>query len=319
MTRTQGSSSKSISNLSMGLVESAFLLLIQHSLPVYRHNIMRERPPVAQGENVNAAAAIVMLITALDHHLCRLKYLRDVARHKPPLPYTPYFNWTFEEALSEKLKKLLIRRKESRLLTQLIELTVCRDSVVHPKFYTVTESWDSDLNLKSMKAKLPPSVTLKPKAIKHKMERKHVTKLLRIPLVPTWISYADAVICIAVLHRLLNLLEFRYGNPYAWLGGITAYEKQTKELFTKWNWHQSHPRELVDWVTAFFQSLSAQDQDKVRKAVGGHLAPYLKKKQLRLKSVGGSKRSLSEIFDHLQRTSKPDFLFKPPPHLLSKR
>lgn len=303
----------------MGLIESAFLLLIEYSLPVYRHNIGRERPPVAHRENVNAAAAIVMLVTALEYHLCRLKYLRDVTRHKPPLPYTPYFNWSFDNPFSEKLKKLLIRSKERRLLRQLIELTVCRDCIVHPKFYTVTESWNADFSIRSIKAKLPPGVTLRPKAVMHQMKRKHLTKLLRLPLVPTWISYADAVVCMMVLHRLINLLEFRYGNPYAWVGGITAHKRQTKELFTGWDWQRSHPRELIHWVKGFLQSLSPHDQEKVRHALGGRLAPYLNKRHPKLISLGKSKRSLSEIFDHTPKTRKPDFLYKPPPHLLSRR
>ncbi len=319
MARAGGSSSKSISNLSVGLIESAFLLLIERSLPVYRHNIHRERPPVAARENVNAAATIVMLITALDYHLCRLKYLRDIATQEPPLTYTPYFNWTFEDALSKKLKKLLTRKKEGRLLTQLIELTVCRDSIVHPKFYTVTESWDTDLNYKSMKAELAPGVTLKPKAIKHKVGKRDVTKLVRLPLVPTWVSYLDAVLCILVLHRLFNLLEWRYGNPYAWVGGITAFEKQTKELFAGWNWQRGHPRELEDWVNAFYQSLSIKDQEKVKIALGGRISLYLKKKRPRIRLPSRSKRSLREIFNVVQNSPKPEFLFKPPPHLLSKK
>src|SRR4030095_15808065 len=164
MAKVRGSSSKSISNLSFSLIESAFLLLTERSLPVYRYNINRERPPVAGGENVNAAASIVMLVTGLDHHLCRLKYLRDMAVHEPPLSYAPYFNWTFKDSLSSKLRKLLKKPGEKRLLSQLIEMTVCRDSIVHPKFYTVTHSWDADFNDKRLKAKLSPGITLGNKA-----------------------------------------------------------------------------------------------------------------------------------------------------------
>src|SRR5688572_2869540 len=97
------SSLQSIANLSLNFVESAFLLLVNESLPVYRHNIGRKRPPVAAGENVPAAAAIMLLTTGLDYHLCRLKYLRDLARHTPPLPHTPYFNWSFGQSLSLKM------------------------------------------------------------------------------------------------------------------------------------------------------------------------------------------------------------------------
>jgi len=248
---------------------------------------------VAQGENVNAAATIVMLVTGLDYHLCRLKYLRDVAKHKKPLPYTPYFNWTFGQALSTKLRKLLIRPNEGRLLTQLIEVTVCRDSIVHPKFYTITHPWNADLTNGRLTARLAPGAELGSKAIQHKMRRRDFTRLLRLPLVPTWVSYVDAVVCILILHRLLNLLESRYGNPYAVVGGITAYRKQTDELFTGWDWSYAHPDDLQDWVKAFYHTLSPQDQDKVKKNLGGHLAPYLSRKY-------GSPK-------------KPEFLSKPPP------
>src|SRR5688572_18691039 len=120
MARREQSSQKSVSNLSINFIESAFLLLVKKALPVYRHNIDRKRPPVAAGENVAAAAAVMMLVTGLDYHLCRLKYLRDVAKHRPALPHTPYFNWSFGDALSFKIQRLLSGHKESRLQRQLI-------------------------------------------------------------------------------------------------------------------------------------------------------------------------------------------------------
>lgn len=154
------------------------------------------------------------------------------------------------------------------------------------------------------------------KAIQHKMRRKDFTKLLKLPLVPTWVSYVDAVVCILVLHRLLNLLESSYGNPYAWVGGITAYEKETKELFTAWNWQRAHPRELEDWAKAFFQSLSAQHQDRVGKKLGGHLDAYLNKNRPKIRVPSRAKRSVGAILKALQSPpKKPDFLSKPPPHL----
>jgi hypothetical protein len=312
MVRVKRSSSKLISNLSVSLIESAFLILVENALSVYRHNINWQRPPVAGKENVNAAAAIVMLVTGLDYHLCRLKYLRDIAIHKPPLPHTPYFNWNFDDAFSKKLRCLLIQRKEARLLNELIEITVCRDSIVHPKVYTITHSWDADLNDRFLKAKLAPGAILRDKALKHKMRRKDFMKLLKLPLVPTWVSYVDAVACILVVHRLLNQLEWRYGNPYAWVGGITAYENQTKELFTGWNWQYSHPRELQEWVTAFFQTLSPQHQSYVKRRLGGYIEPHLLKKQQRGPLRKSGKRSLEDIF-RIPQAPMPDFLSKPPP------
>jgi hypothetical protein len=298
----------------MGLIEQAFLLLVQKSLPVYRHNIDRLRPPVAQGEYLPATGAIMMLLTAIDYHLCRLKYLRDVATHKPPLPYTPYFNnWNFGDDLATKLRQLLISPKETRLLTQLIEMTVCRDAIVHPKFYTITHSWGDDFRDSTVRAKLPVGVTHRDKTIKNKSQRGEFSKLLKLPLVPTWISYVDAVVCVLVLHRLLGLLEWRYGNPYAWVGGITAYENETKNLFAAWNWQQSHPQELEVWANAFFHSLSDTDQVKVEKRLGGNVKLYVQKKRRKRSGKKISKLlSLARIFQG-KSPRKPDFLSKPPP------
>ena len=272
------SSYKSTANLSVGFIESAFRMLIWRCLPTYRQNINHPRPPVAGPENANAAAAIVMFMTALDYHLCRLKYLRDVAKHNPSSFDSPYFNWAFDfdEPLGKKLETFLMHRKERSLLKRLIELTVCRDTVVHPKFYTITYAMNQDLSYKKIKAELAPGVTLREKTKRHKLKRQEFTRLLRLPVVPTWISYVDAVICILVLHRLLNLLEARCGNPYAWVGTMTAYEKETKELFVGWNWKQNHPNKMENWVEAFYNSLSTEDQEKVKRALGNNWSVYLK-------------------------------------------
>lgn len=297
----------------MDLIRSAFLLLIKHSLPVYKKNIDRKRPPVAAGENANAAAAIVLLTTALDYHLCRLKYLRDVAKHDPPLPYIPYFSWTFGDALSKKLEGLLISTKQRRLLAQLIELTICRDSIIHPKFHTIIHVIDADQELKKLKAKLPPGTSIRKKESAHKMKRKELTRLLKMPLVPTWVSYVDAVICVLVLHRFFNLVEAQYGNPYGWIGGLMAYGGEAKDLFTGWDWRKHFPSELEDWVRAFYKSLSPDDQEWIRKRLGGKVSHYLEKHKARIKMSKTSKRkSLAEIFT-VKTIKKPSFLFSPPP------
>lgn len=314
MPKSRSSSIKSIPNLSVNLIETAFLLLIQRSLRVYRRNINTKRPPVAMGENVNAASAIIMLVTGLGYHLCRLKYLRDVAKYRKPLPYTPYFNWSIDDDLVIKLERLLIKRSERRLLRQLIELTVCRDNLVHPKFHTITESMDSDFSWRKSTAGLPAGVKFRTKTIKHKMKRKDLTRRLKLPLVPTWIGYKDAVICILVIHRFLNLLDLRYGNPYGRLGGITAYQDQTTDLFTGWDWQRRHPRELQDWVSAFFQSLSEHDQAQVKKYLDDRIELYLiRKSQEKTRRATGGKQSLSEIFRQRDNPAA-EFLYKPPPH-----
>jgi hypothetical protein len=212
-----------------------------------------------------------------------------------------------------KLPKLLKKPRDKHLLAQLIEITCCRDSIVHPKFYAVTYSWDADFQDGRLRAMLLPGNKLRSKTIENKMRRQYLTKILKLPLVPTWVSYVDAVVCILVFHRLLNLLEWRYQN-YARVGDITAYQRQTKELFTGWNWDHGYPHELKDWSKAFFQSLSVTDQDKVKKRLGGRLEPYLKKKPPRTSLDGRAKYSLTEILRERKSPPKPEFLYKPPPN-----
>lgn len=68
------------------------------------------------GENVGAALSIVLMVTGLDYHLCRLKYLRDLAKYRKPFPYTPCFTWGIDDVLPKKLEGLLIQRMKGRCL-----------------------------------------------------------------------------------------------------------------------------------------------------------------------------------------------------------
>jgi hypothetical protein len=164
-----------------------------------------------------------------------------------------------------------------------------------------------------MTAELPPGVGHRPKTVQHKMQGREFSRTLKLPLVPTWVSYVEAVVCILVLYRLLSLLESRYGNPYAWVGGITAYEDQTKPLFRAWDWTRSHPREFEDWAQAFFWSLSASDQAKIEPRLGSNIALYTKKKKRTLRIKTRKRRSSLGMIVLENVAPKPDFLSKPPP------
>jgi len=83
-------------------------------------------------------------------------------------------------------------------------------------------------------------------------------------------------------------------------------------LFTGWNWAHGHPHELEDWAKTFFQTLSAQDQDKVKKSLGGCLDTYLKKKRPRMRLRSDGKYTLIDILQARRNPPKPDFLYKPP-------
>jgi len=212
---------QSLSILSSGIFDVAFMLLERDALPIYKKNINARQKGIAGGENVASAIAILLLNTGLDHHLSRLKYLRDIHPHSPPLRYTPYFNWKIADYLPKKIFSLLIKRNEKRLNEQLLELTTIRDCIIHPKVYAIKETFGSDDKLKTRRGELAPGSELKQKAIQHKRKRSENSKLLKLPFVPTWISYPDAVLCVLVLHRFLNLLKQRYGN-YAEIGASFA-------------------------------------------------------------------------------------------------
>lgn len=116
---------------------------------------------------------------------------------------------------------------------------------------------------------------------------------------------------ILVAQRLLNLLEWRYGN-YASVGGITAYENQTKNLFSVAIGKKAHRHETKDWVKAILNSLSSADQNTVKKRLGGNIKPYIHTKRRTLRVRRTAKKQLLEgIFSHRNQW-KPDFLSKPP-------
>ena len=305
---------ESISNLSIGLIDVAFTLLARQALPVYRKNMGRGGFP-AGTENVPSAAAILLMNAGLDYHLCRLKYLRDIAPHSFPLPHTPYFNWEIDDVLSNKIGKLLLLRNEYRLKEQLLEVTVIRDCVVHPKLYTIRQTIDSDLNFGSTSAALAPGASHKRKALDRKMKRVDYTRLLHLPLIPTWISYVDAVLCVMVVHRFLNLLESRYGN-YARLGPMLS-DSHTKDNLSCWDGNTRDLLEIPEWVNAFFNSLSAGDKERARKVLGGRIRVYLNKAlsyPKNIRTIG----TVTDIVESLRNPSKPDFLRKPPPWSTTK-
>ena len=96
-----------IPNLSMGLFETALELLQRRAYPVYKKNIERREPPISHGESTPSGIAVLLIMTGLDHHLSRLKSLRDHASDSLVDPNTPYFKWEMENSLSKTLEGFL--------------------------------------------------------------------------------------------------------------------------------------------------------------------------------------------------------------------
>jgi hypothetical protein len=76
--------------------------------------------------------------------------------------------------------------------------------------------------------------------------------------VPTWIRYVDKVVCILVLTRFLNLLEYKYGNPYACVGGFSV-RNDPADFFHGWGDKTRRSMSMEKWARAFFDSLVPVD------------------------------------------------------------
>jgi hypothetical protein len=279
----------------MGLIEMGLSLLQRHAFPVYRKNINKQsKPPIAHGESTSSSIAVLLITTGLDHHLARLKYLRD---HNPHdlLPYTPYFKkWQMGDPLCSKVECLLIGLREKRLKEQLIEITIVRDSVAHPKFYIVKDYWSEDDSWGKSLAILSQGAMHREKTRTRKRARSERTKLLALPMVSTWICYRDVVMCAMVINRFLHLLGRKYGNPYAHVSGLFAHNKPD-EFFNDWGNKTRRFISFDEWTRAFYNSLTSSDQRIVRGRLGSS-------------SLYGSRKA-----SLLRYARRPAFLRKPPP------
>lgn len=204
-------------------------------------------------------------MTGLDYHLARLKYLHDIGPDKPPSFNKP-FNWKTQDALSTKIKVLLGEPDEEDLKLHLLEMTLMRDSVAHSQIYEEDRATLSDDYTIEVTAKLATGSAHRAKTLCHKDENSEYTKLLRLPLVPTWISYPDVVACVCVLDRLQSLLVDRYGEHLVGMRPfVVPYVPETK--FFPGITTRSHTVTLREWAEAFFYSLTPDCQTKLRKRV----------------------------------------------------
>jgi hypothetical protein len=262
-----------ITNLANDLIMQALDTVQRQAFPVYQRNA-EDRESLAHGEFRPCAAAILLITAGIDFHLARLKYFRDLARYKRPFPHTPYFDWDIDKFLIVKIKKLLIRPSEKRLKQQLLELTAMRDSVAHPKLYLIRELVKPDLSVSKPKA-TQSGWKHWDKTAALKLKRSERTQLLRLPLVPTWISYVDMVVCILVMSRFFSALETKYGPWYSMLGGLMA-RNDPPTFFEGWK-STRKTISLNDWAQAFFNSLSDTDKNTVKKRLGENVSIYVSK------------------------------------------
>ena len=289
-------------------MEPALELLQRRVFPVYKHNIDKRKPPLAHGEFGSSAAALLLLTSGLDYHLARLKWLCDIVVEQPPLPYAPYFNWEMDNYLTDKIERLLYRPSEQRLKEQLIEMTSVRDCVAHPKLYLVKQLWKPDDTVIEQSPKLATGVKHRHKTISRKMKRSERTASLRLPLVTTWISYVDMVLCVLVINRFVNLLEEKC--DYRGSLGSFSVRNDPADFFRDWGTTTRKSVLLEEWAQAFFDSLAPADQQSVHKRLGTIPSKYIKK---RIRATRMIKRVRKGIMEYdLQDDPIPEFLRKPP-------
>lgn len=278
-----------ISTLSRGLIEHALCCLQKEALPAYLKNSFQRSPPIAINENVPSAIATLLLLTGVDYHLARLKYLRDIGPDQPP-PSNKPLNWKMGDSLatkvegllaepgkeglkshllemgdslSAKIEGLLTEQDEEDLKSHLVEMTLMRNYVAHSQIYEEDRATLSDDYTTEVTAKLPTGSIHRAKTLCHKDKNSEYTGLLRLPLVPTWISYPDVVACVCVLDRLQSLLVDRYGEH---LGGMTRFVVPSvpETNFFPGITTGSHTVTLREWAEAFFYSLTPDCQSKLR-------------------------------------------------------
>jgi hypothetical protein len=184
-----------------------------------------------------------------------------------------------------------------------------RDSVAHPKLYLVKQLWRPDDSISERNAKLAKGVKHHQKTNDRKLKRSEKTASLRLPLVATWISYVDIVLCVLVINRFINLLQ----EKYDWYAGTGSFSVRNipAGFFSDWGSTTRKSVQLEEWAQAFFNSLAPADQLSVQKRLGTMPSKYIEK---RVNDFPIKKRVRKDDIEYeLQDIPKPEFLRKPPP------
>jgi hypothetical protein len=187
---------------------------LERAFPVYRKNL--SRPPVADRENIECSAALLILVTALESHVNRLMYFDSKGL-------------STADALLRKLQKFLPQRQNASLLRQIEEVTVCRDAIVHSHVWVVTRRYDTNGNIAKQTYKPAGITKFRQKLERNRLKSLPVSKRLRLNLIPTNVDFVDlAKSLVVALH--LRKLEKKYGNPIAYVSPF-PYEPRAAKTF----------------------------------------------------------------------------------------
>lgn len=229
---------KFISIQSLSFFRVVFSCLAR-ALPIYQKNV--SRPPVAGHENIECSAAIVLMVTALESHVNRLMYFEPQGL-------------STKDNLLKKLQTYLPHRKYKKLLRQTEEVTACRDAIIHAHVWEETRKSDENWNVVRQSWKIAEVTQLLGKTQRNILKRTQLSRLLRVNLMPTKVSYPDAVKALVVILRIMRELEKKYGNPKAHVGPF-PHEPALARVFLA----IPHEDDWEDWISGTLRRLHPSD------------------------------------------------------------
>jgi hypothetical protein len=229
---------KLISIQSLSFFRVVFSCLAR-ALPVYQKNV--SRPPVAGHENIESSAAIVLMVTALESHVNRLMYFEPQGL-------------STKDNLLKKLETYLPQLKYKKVLRQTEEVTACRDAIIHAHVWEETRKSDENWNVVKQSWKVAEVTQLLGKTQRNILKRTQLSRLLAVNLMPTKVSYPDAVKALVVILRIMRELEKKYGNPKAHVGPF-PYEPALARVFLA----IQHEDDWEDWISGTLRRLHPSD------------------------------------------------------------
>jgi hypothetical protein len=101
--------------------------------------------------------------------------------------------------------------KYKKVLRQTEEVTACRDAIIHAHVWEETRKSDENWNVVKQSWKVAEVTQLLGKTQRNILKRTQLSRLLAVNLMPTKVSYPDAVKALVVILRIMRELEKNTG------------------------------------------------------------------------------------------------------------
>lgn len=229
------------------------ILSVQYFWDVIHHSLERALSSYARSrgrgtamvQNHESSAALVLLIVTLDAFVGRIILFSKAGR-----------SWSaarkaMNSPLYERIKVLLKNcsalsdDRKRKLVRNVIEVTVCRDFIVHAYIWTGT----TDTNNPPRKWRISP--VMKPRDKAKAVMTGRCSKTLRLNLVPTRVGVTDIVKALIVAVRVMTALGELSGAVLGNIPPEAAIALQSR----------SEPAETFDhWIASLLRRLYSKDR-----------------------------------------------------------